>query len=172
MSLRLRPYKPCDAEKIVSWIKDEQALRKWSSDRFGEFPVTADDINNKYLGHNGDCIEADNFYPLTAFDYSGAVGHLILRYTDPHKKTIRFGFVIVDDSKRGQGYGKQMLMLAVKYAFEIFGAEKLTLGVFENNTPAYHCYKAVGFEENGEEAYCELFGEQWKIVEMEMKRGI
>lgn len=87
MSLRLRPYKPCDADKIAGWIKDEQALRKWSSDRFGEFPVTADDINNKYLGHNGDCTEADNFYPLTAFDDSGAVGHLILRYTDPHKKT-------------------------------------------------------------------------------------
>ena len=79
--------------------------------------------------------------------------------------------MIVDDSKRGCGYGRQMLTLAVKYAFEIFGAEKLTLGVFENNTPADQCYKAVGFEENGEEACCELFGEQWRIVEMEMKRG-
>ena len=73
MGLRLRHYKPCDAECIVSWIKDEDALRKWSSDRFGDYPITSEDINNKYIGNNGDCIESDNFYPLTAFDEAFAV---------------------------------------------------------------------------------------------------
>lgn len=170
MGLRLRQYKPHDAETIVSWIKDEEALRKWSSDRFGDFPITSEDINQKYLENNGDCVEADNFYPLTAFDDSGVVGHLILRYTDAEKKVIRFGFVIVDDAQRGKGYGKQMLQLAVKYAFEIYGAEKITLGVFDNNESAYHCYKAVGFVENGEEQFCELFGKQWRIIEMEINR--
>ena len=120
--------------------------------------------------NNGDCIEPDNFYPFTAFGESGAVGHLILRYTDAEKKVIRFGFVIVDDSKRGRGYGKQMLTLAIRYAFEIFGAEKITLGVFDNNESAYYCYKAAGFKETGEELFCELFGKQWRIVEMEMNR--
>lgn len=170
MKLRIRQYKPCDAASIVSWIKDEEALRKWSSDRFGDFPITSDDINNKYLNCNGDCVEPDNFYPITAFDESGIVGHLILRYTDFEKETIRFGFVIIDDSKRGKGYGKQMLFLALKYAFEIFKAKKVTIGVFENNPQAYHCYKAVGFTETGEELFCELFGEQWKIIEMEIMR--
>ena len=54
MQLRLRQYKPCDADSIVSWIKDEEALRKWSADRFGDFPVTSEDINNKYYENNGD----------------------------------------------------------------------------------------------------------------------
>lgn len=45
---------------------------------------------------------------LTAFDESGVVGHLILRFTDEEQQTIRFGFVIVDDAKRGKGYGKEM----------------------------------------------------------------
>ena len=171
MELRLRHYKPCDADSIVSWIKDEDALRKWSSDRFGDYPISPEDINKKYIENNGDCAEQDNFYPLTAFDESGVVGHLILRYTDKEKKVIRFGFVIVDDSKRGKGYGKKMLTLAVKYAFDIFGAEKVTLGVFDNNEPAYYCYKAAGFKETEEETGCELFGEQWRIVEMEIKRG-
>ena len=135
---------------------------------FGEYPITSKDINNKYLENNGDCMESDNFYPLTAFDESGVVGHLILRYTDKEKKIIRFGFVIVDDSKRGKGYGKKMLTLATKYAFEIFGAEKITLGVFDKNESAYRCYKAAGFNENGEEQFYELFGKQWRIIEMEM----
>lgn len=170
MALRLRHYKACDADSIISQIKEEDALRKWSSDRFGSYPITSDDINNKYLGNNGDCIEPDNFYPFTAFDESGAVGHLILRYTDTEKKTIRFGFVIVDDSKRGKGYGKQMLNLAIKYAFEIFGAERITLGVFDDNPPAYYCYKACGFTENGEDILCELFGKQCRIIEMEINK--
>ena len=170
MSLRLRHYKPCDAESIISWIKDEEAMRKWSSDRFGDFPIASKHINDKYLGNNGDCVEADNFYPLTAFDDSGVVGHLILRYTDAEKKVIRFGFVIVDDSKRGKGYGKKMLKLAIKYAFDIFGAEKITLGVFDNNKPAYFCYKSAGFVETGEELFCELFGKQWRIIEMEINK--
>ena len=34
MKLRLRQYKTCDADSIVNWIKDEDALRKWSSDIF------------------------------------------------------------------------------------------------------------------------------------------
>lgn len=168
MGLRLRQYKLCDAASILSWIKDEDALRKWSADRFGIFPITSEDINNKYIGNNGDCFEPDNFYPFTAFDESGVVGHLILRYTDTEKKTIRFGFVIVDDSKRGKGYGKQMLTLAIKYAFEIFGAEKITLGVFDNNSPAYYCYKSVGFIENGDEQFCNISGKQWRIIEMEI----
>ena len=49
MNLRLRQYKPCDAESIVSWIKDEQTLRKWSSDRFGAYPINSEDINDKYI---------------------------------------------------------------------------------------------------------------------------
>lgn len=171
MNLRLRQYKPCDAEIILKWIKDEEALRLWSSDRFGDFPITSDDINNKYLKCNGDCVEPDNFYPMTALDENDVVGHLILRYTDTEAKVLRFGFVIVDDIKRGQGYGKQMLILALKVAFNILKAEKVTLGVFENNKPAYYCYKAVGFKENGEEYLCEIFGEQWKIIEMEISKS-
>lgn len=61
---------------------------------------------------------------MTAFDETGVVGHLIMRFTDEEKKTLRFGFVIVNDTKRGMGYGKEMLKLAIKYAFDILKVEK------------------------------------------------
>lgn len=84
--LRLRPYKGCDAKYIVGWIKDEVSLRKWSSDRYGAYPITEADVNHKYLDLNGDCEEEDNFYPVTAFDESGVVGHMIMRFTDAEKR--------------------------------------------------------------------------------------
>ncbi len=165
--LRLRPYKPCDAESVVSWIKDEGTYKKWSTGRFGDYPISAQDINKKYFENNGDCTEEDNFYPFTAFDEEGVVGHLIMRYTDDKKEVLRFGFVILDDTKRGKGYGKEMMRLAQKYAFEIFGAQKITIGALEKNPPALHCYKSVGFYEVGEENY-DIMGENWKCIEMEI----
>lgn len=166
--LRLRPYKKCDAEQIAGWIKDETSFYKWSAGRFADFPITGADINRKYTDCNGDCAESDNFYPMTAFDETGTVGHLIMRFTDAGKKILRFGFVIVDDSRRGSGYGKQMIGLALQYAFEILKAEKVTIGVFENNPPARYCYRSAGFTETGEEELCEIMGETWKIIEMEI----
>ena len=170
--LHLRPYKPGDAETILSWCTDEAAFRRWTSDRYDAFPITAADMNGKYLAHNGDCTEPDNFYPMTAFDDTGIVGHLILRYTGGDKKQIRLGFVIVDDAKRGRGYGKGMLRLALKFAFELLGAEIVTLGVFENNLPAYHCYKAAGFTgvPMAKPETCHILGETWNILELQMTR--
>ena len=167
--LRLRPYKPSDAETILTWCKDETTFRKWTSDRYDTFPITETDMNHKYIDNNGDCSESDNFYPMTAFDENGIAGHLIMRFIDADKTTLRLGFVILDDTKRGMGYGKEMISLSIKYAFEILRVDKVTIGVFENNQPAYHCYKAAGFiDVAGEEVVCELFGEKWKVLELEI----
>lgn len=80
--LRLRPYKSCDADLIAEWIKDENVFKKWGGERFGDYPISADIIDEKYSKNNGDCVEPDNFYPWTAIDDDNrAVGHFIMRYT-------------------------------------------------------------------------------------------
>ena len=53
----------------------------------------------------------------------------------------------------------------------IFGANKVSLGVFENNESAYYCYKAIGFEDVSQdeiEKYT-VMGEEWNCLELEMK---
>ena len=171
--LYLRPYKEEDAKTIISWCEDENVFRKWTSDRYDSWPITEKDMNHKYFDCNGDCAEADNFYPMTACDEEGITGHFILRYTDGNHAVLRIGFVIVDNTKRGRGYGKEMIRLAIDYAFRIAGAEQVTIGVFENNQSAYHCYKAAGFHDitAEEEEICELFGEKWRILELAIDRN-
>lgn len=81
---------------------------------------------------------------------------------------LRFGFVIVDPTLRGKGYGKSMLQLGLKFVFETYGAKRASLGVFENNLPAYHCYKAVGFKDvalEKTETY-NVLEEEWKCKEL------
>ncbi len=66
-----------------------------------------------------------------------------------------------------------MVSLAVRYAFEFLRVDKVSLGVFENNTAAIRCYQSCGFEKvtlKETESY-ECMGETWKCIEMELRRG-
>ena len=144
--MTLRPFTINDAPIILSWIKDETAFRKWSADRYPVYPPMHEDMLAQY--------ESGVIFPFTAIDGEGkVVGHIMLRYPDPSKTVIRFGFVIVDDQLRGKGYGKQMLRLAIQKAKNEFGAKKITLGVFDNNPSAFHCYESVGFKVIGTDSY-------------------
>jgi len=163
--LCLRPYKPCDADIIVSWIKTEAELRKWSADRYGAFPITADDIRANYSSFDN----TQNFFPMIAYENGEVVGHFIMRFTDEAHFVLRFGFIIAAPEKRGKGYGKIMLAMGIKYAKEFLHVKKITLGVFDNNEPAYKCYTSLGFTENIKENHIErLMGENWLCRELEM----
>ena len=172
--IRLRPYKPSDAKSIVSWCKDEKTFLLWGGDRFGSFPISEDTMNHKYLCENGDCTEEDNFYPVTAFDDDGVVGHFIIRYLHGNNKILRFGWVIVDDTKRGHKVGQKMLRSGLKYAFEIMQADVVTIGVFENNNTAYKCYLSAGFHESKNQPNLAeiIHGEPWKIIELELTKEV
>jgi RimJ/RimL family protein N-acetyltransferase len=159
--MTLRPFNINDAETILSWCKDKHAFRLWSADRYKEFPAQPEEMMEQYM--------SDNMYPLTAVVGETIVGHILLRYPTEDKTVIRFGFVIVDDTKRGKGYGKQMLRLAIDYAQRELGTQKIALGVFCDNITALECYKSVGFSITGEDAYS-IDGEKWKGFEMELEK--
>ena len=159
--MKIRPFKVNDASTILSRCKDKHAFRLWSADRYKEFPAQPEERMDQY--------EGNNMYPLTAVVGEEIIGHILLRFPSEDKSVIRFGFVIVDDSKRGKGYGKQLLHLAIDYAQRELGAQKITLGVFCDNFSAVECYKSVGFRITGEDAYS-IDGEEWKEFEMELEK--
>ena len=170
--LTLRPFKTCDAEKIVSWCEDETVFQMWGGEMFGSYPLPAESVTDMYLARNGMCAEEDNFYPFTAVEDGIPVGHLIIRYIHGDKKFLRLGWVIVDSKKRGKGYGKELILMGTKYAFEMLGADKVSLGVFENNPAAYHCYKSAGFDKPStlEDSYMDVNGQKWKVIELEITK--
>ncbi len=167
--LRLRPYKACDAEVITKWLKDEYAFRQWSADRYDKYPITPDDMNAYYDRDK----DSGRIWGMTAFDETGVAGHFTMRFPDEKNLSeIRLGFVIVDSQRRGKGYGKEMLSLAIRYGFEILRADKISLGVFENNRAAIRCYEACGFQRVSlpvPESY-RCMGEDWNCIEMELTR--
>ena len=165
-NISLRDYLESDAFEIIKWIKDERALRLWSADRYGKFPITAEDINNNY----SQCKLFGNFYPMTLVQENKILGHIILRNLDStNMKTIRLGFIIVDPSFRGKGYGKLLIEKAIEYARNSLSANEINLAVFENNKNAFHCYKSVGFKEVSIEKNSFQFqDENWNCIEMKL----
>lgn len=159
--LRLRPYTNSDATTILSWCQDETTFFQWTAGRLGDYPIT---------------LEQFQFHPslmrFTAFDEDGLVGFFTLRNPSQSLDELRFGFVIVDPKKRGKGYGKAMLQLGLQFVFDLYGATSVSLGVFENNLSAYHCYKAVGFQDvvlDDVESYS-ILGETWNCKELVIKK--
>ncbi len=45
----LRDYKKEDGSIIAGWIRSEEDLFKWSADRFNKYPLTGEDIYEKFL---------------------------------------------------------------------------------------------------------------------------
>lgn len=167
-NLRLRPYQPGDAEIIAGWVKSEYGFRQWSADRLGAYPPDPAAINRCYaqMQANG------RGWGLTAFDEAGAAGHLTMRFPGAGMDEVRLGFVIVDDRRRGQGCGSELVRLALRYAFTIVKAQKVSLGVFENNPAALRCYLACGFRvvENAPAESYRCLGEIWNCLQMEMTK--
>lgn len=170
MNLTLRPYQTSDAAVITSWLKSEYLMRQWCADRYEHYPVTPEDMNTYHERY----IDGQHSRALTMVDNDEVVGYITLRTPTDNPTEQRVGFVIVDDSRRGRGLGKALVSMAVRYAFETLGASKVSLGVFENNPSAIHCYEAAGFHQVSlpeTESY-KCLGEKWNCIEMEQHKEL
>ena len=163
--LRLRPFRAPDANTIIKWTSDPDEFYKWSAGIMGDYPVSEKRLLEAVSGRE----DNPRYFPLVAFDDSGLVGFFTVRTPGEDDRKVRLGYVIVDPSKRGCGYGKQMLILGLKFLFDIYGANEVSLGVFENNMQAYYCYSSVGFKENGMRKAYSLHGVTLIEIDMIMK---
>ncbi|MBQ9482693.1 MAG: GNAT family N-acetyltransferase [Ruminiclostridium sp.] len=166
--MRLRPYiSGIDFDTIKGWITDRREHALWCADRFA-FPIERDNfaaVLNDHAQQHGDCTFVatdDGGKQVGFFCYSLNLG--------TNEGMLRF--VMVDPAERGKGYGKEMLGLAVKYAFDITKADAVQLMVFDANPAARKCYESVGFTERSVTDGAFTFGdEEWGRVNMVMKKN-
>jgi len=139
--LRLRPYKSCDAKYIVSWISNEEEFVKWCANLIA-YPFTEESMNKIQESFE----KNEKGWLFTAIDKKGTpIGFMSMSKADYENDSVHLGFIIVDSSKRSNGFGKQIINQAIKYAFEILNVSRVTLKVFDNNSTAHSCYQNLGF---------------------------
>ncbi|WP_304507696.1 GNAT family N-acetyltransferase [Anaerotignum sp.] len=161
--MKLRRYEEFDAKYVVAWVQDEIVYYQWCAGLLGEYPLTEEKINAYYNNLPKDV----TFWAMTAEIEDEVVGHITLRFADEERKTVRLGFVLIAHARRGQGIGKELVSVAIRYAQQVLGAQQITLGVFEENIFARKCYESLGFIQNEEriEKY-QIKDEVWDFIEM------
>lgn len=164
--LELKKYQKSDAPFLLSWLQNERTFRYWCTDTYSDFPPTAQEINAFYTSWGED------IHVFTAMAEEEPIGHITMRRMDKTKAEWRLGFILVDEKKRGKGYGKEMLSLAIRYAFEKLNADAITIGVFEENTAAKALYEKLGFIPTGEVHHYHFFGEEMPYPILKMEKRI
>lgn len=161
--MRIRPYIPNKDYKYLSnWIDDEKTHAFWCANRL-PYPVTPKSFHDFLEKIATDW--SDSAYVATE-DNGQTVGFFC--YSVNTEDNIGFlKFIIIDKTKRGKGYGKKMLNLALQYAFQITGAKAVQLNVFNENTLAKQCYEKAGFvERNIEKDAFSYKNELWSRCNM------
>jgi len=165
--MRIRPYiESKDFDSIKNWITDERTHAFWCAGRT-KFPLEKEDFSSllKEIG------ELFSDAPFVATNDEGEVEGFFCYGINYENNEGMLKFVMVDGSKRGQGLGKEMLKLAVKYAFEITKADAVHLNVFPENERAKKCYESLGFvERNITPDSFKFKDESWSRCNMVIKK--
>lgn len=165
--MRLRPYIPTrDYTYVEQWLRDERIHALWCAG-LASFPLTEEGLGavlKKGAEEWGGCAfvaTEDGGRPIGFFVYS----------VNTEENSGFLCFVVLDARIRGQGYGTQMLKLALTYAFEVTGVSSVRINVFDVNSGAKRCYEKVGFVETGYEKDAFSYGgERWGRCRMEISR--
>ena len=78
--IRLRPYKDTDAEKILSWCKDEKSFYKWTAGVLGTYPLSKEDFG-----------KVNSVMAFTAIDENEVIGFFTMRNPGETMDEVRFG---------------------------------------------------------------------------------
>ena len=167
--LRIRPYRKNDGKRIIKWIPDERTAELWRADRF-EWPLTDEQFECYYNAFSQDEDKA----AFTVTDKEGKpVGHFSVRDIDWEKNRGHMGFIILDPGMRGNGLGREMIRLALDYIFRILKLSAVTLGVYDCNAAARHCYEAEGFALCSRPGFTRDFhGERWSYFYLEARNPL
>ena len=166
--MRLRPYiKSKDFEHIAGWIDNERSHALWCANHF-PYPVTAEAFHS-FLE------KTMEEWTVNAFVVTDDSGKTIgfFRYSVNTESNVGFlASVIIDNKLRGKGYGREMVQMALRYAFEFTGAELIQLNVFNENTGAKRCYEQVGFVERSvtKDAFT-YENEAWSMCNMTISKS-
>lgn len=161
VSFRKFTYKDFDA--LMRWIPSEEFSLQWAGPSL-QYPLTYEQLT-AYS-------QTPNSAIFTVMLGQVAVGHLSIMRIDARNESARIGRVLVGEQPaRGSGIGEKMMRLALHYCFEELQLHRVTLGVYDFNKSAIHCYEKVGFRKEGYLRDSLKFGEQfWSAYEMSILR--
>jgi GNAT superfamily N-acetyltransferase len=138
MNYTLRRSRSEDAETIIGWFSTHEEVIIWGGSQVPE-PLTANWLAQQFLDAKR------HYYVLT--DETGCVCGTYFLYTMPEERRVHLGRFAVAPNLRRRGLASLMIKYAVDAA-RSYGAQRLTLKVYEHNLVARRVYDREGFSVN------------------------
>jgi [ribosomal protein S5]-alanine N-acetyltransferase len=148
----------------LSWLNDPAVFRFLGS----KFPQTTNSARNYVLG-----ISRPNFLAKIVVRADGRhVGNLAMQGFDPIHRNMELGIVVGDPVARGKGFGREACALAIGYAFDHLGVQKVTAGTVSGNEAMKKVFLALGFTIEGTlRSHYELEGKRLDVLRFGLLRG-
>ena len=88
-------------------------------------------------------------FPFAIYADDIMVGFIMLGYYET-KNCYNIWRLLIDESYQGKGYGKEALLLGIRYLVDTYKVETVYLSFVPGNTIAENLYLSIGFKPNGE----------------------
>ena len=137
----IRPVTEADTDRIIAWRNAPSVMAHF----IYRTPLT----RKAHLNWLHNRVETGEVAQFVIYDGETAVGSVYLRDIDRDNQKCEYGIFIGDDDCRGKGIGTAAAKLALAYAFEELGLNRVYLRVFADNLGAIKSYEKAGFRYEG-----------------------
>jgi len=137
------PFVPEDYVAMYCWANDVAAARLDGAFR----PANLVDVVRMFENAGKDPSRIS--FAIRQRTATAIIGYLHIHNISGVHRSADIGIRIGEESNRGQGYGKEALMLALDYCWRHLNLNRVGLIVFRNNLRAVSLYKAARFRTEG-----------------------
>jgi RimJ/RimL family protein N-acetyltransferase len=141
--ISIGPFVPDDCVAMYCWANDIAAARLNGAFR----PVNLVDVVREFEVVGKDPSRVS--FAIRLRTSTTIIGYVHIHNISGVHRSADIGIRIGEEKNRGQGYGKEALMLALDYCWRHLNLNRVGLIVFRNNPRAVSVYKAAGFRTEG-----------------------
>jgi RimJ/RimL family protein N-acetyltransferase len=157
--IELQPFERSDFQRLISWVPSAEFLMQWAGFIF-KYPLDEAQLE-EYLRSAEKNPARRCIWKAVNSDTGEVIGHVELNNIYEHDRKADLCRVMVAPSHRGKGYGKQMVLKVLEFAFAELGLHRVQLGVYNFNESAIRCYETCGFVKEGLLRECRRMGKEW-----------
>ena len=144
--VRLRPYRPDDRDALFGLYGDPEVVRYWS------FPAWTDRAQaDSYLATvvpKGEGPPTVYPWAVAALDDDLLIGTATFFSVRHDHARAEIGYNLVR-ARQGQGLGREAIQLALSFAFETLGLQRIEADVDPRNERSWHLLESLGFRREG-----------------------
>lgn len=130
------------SEEYVSWMNDLDVIKYLESG--GNYTL-------KQLQDFLKCVEKRNilFWAIHIKETGKHIGNIKIDPINKRHGLGEYGILLGCKNEWGKGFAKEATKRVLEYCFNEMNIRKITLGVIEDNIPAYNLYRNLGFDIEG-----------------------